>query len=607
MRIEKSHLKHLPDTNRIGHTCANLNGELFFIWGGSDELSNGSSSLTQTNANKKDGNCKLWIYETLTGYWRGRECSGECPPNLSGSTSCLIDRRMFIFGGHSSVIDNWLNDLYCLDLNTLSWLDVGSRAKCNPVKPIRCDKSVSWSYNSRLYVFGGYGWSQTEHFLHLLDLQKDLQLTADHRWPKIGWNNQLVEFEPRDNTWRWPTYKGPCPSARAAHSGALMGSKYYLFGGRDSRERLNDLYSLDMKTFTWTLLANVAEPASNPNPSSTAIFQLASNSSHTNHNRHSRTLSDVSDFAIDEDDDEDLEEISEADFECSTGNKSPGPRATHESELNDDEDDDDYDHECRFEYPHRSLLLERCSLGGSSAHESPERPPDQLKDRRDDRASQTASEFESNSMNRHTATCSTSSHTNNEASNTEWDGQSDANDSHELNDSPPPSNPTLDESQSVSHGSQESTANPKPAGRSFASFTPISDEEIILFGGIDSQDTILDDCWMYNISNTRWTQLDLRNQHPRLWHSGSRTKNNELVVIGGSCTNKVDEFCCDILSISLEPKSLKRLALDSVSRSIRMRCITRTPGVPSTLMRLIKLRKQAMILTMRQPKSNSSS
>jgi N-acetylneuraminic acid mutarotase len=442
-----SSVAELPDLHLMGHTCANLNGDLIFVWGGTND----------SVAFSSQPNTDLWIYETLTGYWRHRKCSGDCPPYLSSCSSALIGQKMYIFGGHCTAQDNWLNCLYCLDLDTFVWRDLGSQARAEPTKPIRSDKNVAWSYNNKMYVFGGYGWSQVEHYLELTDCQADLQLVPDIRWPKFGWNNQLVEYDPADGTWRWPSYKGKCPSARAAHSGALMGDKYFVFGGRDSHERLNDLYTFDMKSFEWQRIA---------------VF------SSTN-------------FGL--------------------------------PLIND-----------RQLTPRRQLshLLESNETG--------------------------------------------TDHTDNAAG--------------------PVQQASVDRV-----GGTTSTTPSLPAGRSFCSLIPISNEHMLLFGGVDSNDRNLDDCWIFNINTNQWTQItDFKHKRSRLWHTGAKTKQNEIVIMGGSSSEKIDEYCTDVFVMSFEPKSLKRLSLDAVSRSIRMKTIQRTKDLPSTLVKLIKLRKQALSLTMRQ-------
>lgn len=608
MRTESSNIRHLTDTNRMGHTCANLNGELFFIWGGqtAPEMSSGQAA----SAAGPTRNSHLWIYETLTGYWCKRQCAGDCPPYLTGSTSALIGQKMYVFGGHSTVHENWLNCLYCLDLDSLTWTDLGARAKVEPTKPIRADKCSSWAHAGRLYVFGGYGWSQLEHLLQLQDRQKDLQLASDQRWPQFGWNNQLVEFEPSQNLWRWPSYSGRCPSARAAHSGALVDNKYYLFGGRDSCQRLNDLYQLDMDSMHWTQIAVIAEPTLclQPRPVGRLARDHSQEASTSRPSHLVQTATNELEDADDDDDDDDDEagEPDEQDFPIAACSSRPACSRTgantigdadnnnnnnsSEFECTDTEEDDDNNYDGSLDRPHASSLLERWSLAsetsssllnGGEQNCSIETRADMADGGQQSQQNQPADEPDGE---RRQAIAQTS-------------------DEQRQQDAPELAvGPQLEADDATMADTVEQQV---PVGRSFCSFTPISKSELLLFGGISSQDKTLDDCWLFNVDSRRWSQLDLRSKQARLWHTAARTRNNELVVIGGSCSSKVDEFCSDVLILALEPKSLKRLALDSAARSVKMRSINRISNIPSTIYKLVKLRKQAIALTMRRNNSSA--
>ena len=568
MRTEVSSIKELPGMHLLGHSCANLNGDLLFVWGGTNE-----EVVAYLSASSRR-NASIWIYDTLTGYWRHRACSGDCPPYLSSCATCLIERKMYVFGGHSTVQDNWLNSLYCLDLETFIWRDLSPLSRAEPCKPVRSDKNLGWAFAGRMYVFGGYGWSQTEHYLELLDRQRDFHLAPDHRWPKFGWNNQLVEFEPVQAVWRWPTYSGRCPSARAAHSGALMGSQYFVFGGRDSHERLNDLYKLDMRSLHWTQVAAISEPGSVPprGPPTRHLLQTEEEEEEEEASIEQVTV---------------REELQDEEWNPSPSSSSNqrdlSSLAVHYEqdtydELDDDDDDDEAD---SFDYPHPSHLLERWSLSSGSADLGPESVGDQCRTPEDRAARLQMDQVQNDQQSQLVA----------EADG--GDEEQEANRRAALELAARAARDNEAELELVA----ATTGGRLPTGRSFCSFTPASNEDILLFGGVSSQDENLDDCWLFNIRQETWTQLNLKHKRARLWHTGSRTKYNEIVIIGGSSSDKINEYCTEVLSLSMEPKSLKRLALDAASRSIRMKAILRTKGLPPTLAKLIRLRKQAMLLT----------
>lgn len=561
VRIEFSNLKELPDFNRTGHTCANLDGDLFFLWGASSEQAGRDSHL--------------WIYDTLTGYWRHRNCSGECPPYLCGSTSALIGQTMYVFGGYSAAHDNWLNCLYCLDLNTFIWRDLGSSASAEPTKPVRSDKCVGWSYKGKLFVFGGYGWSQIEHLLQLLDQQKDFQLSPDFRWPKFGWNNQLIQFDPQQNSWTWPSYSGKCPCARAAHSGALMGDKYYVFGGRDSHQRLNDLYMLDMKTLQWTQLAafvdvkldqpighlsDLAENQDQDQPQPRANDLAQDPIDHTQE-EPSPSPSTSSNYQVDED------------FSSASSSSSHSCVGEETGQMTDDDEFDEDDDEYTFRPVFPSRMLERWSLSSEQSSSS---------------SSQVDGSNCGSIIQHSPLQLIEQSSTMDRAQTSSVELEQSSNVHRKLRTRP-----------------EGKSLNLRPIGRSFATFTPISNREIILYGGISSQDKELDECWLYDTETGQWRQIVSKLKQPRLWHTAARSKNNEVVIIGGSNSTKVDEFCSDVISISLEPKSLKRLAIDTAAKSLSMRSIQRVKRLPPTIYKLIKLRKQAIALTIRRQQART--
>lgn len=102
------------------------------------------------------------------------------PRGTSGATACLIDHQMFIFGGYTETGN--VNTMYRVNLNPLRYLrdeqndgevlpQITFEQVCvsNPdVSPMACDKSVSWSYDGRLYIFGGYGYEPSSKLIREL-------------------------------------------------------------------------------------------------------------------------------------------------------------------------------------------------------------------------------------------------------------------------------------------------------------------------------------------------------------------------------------------------------------------------------------------------------
>jgi len=118
--------------------------------------------------------------------------------------------------------------------------------------PSRRDKLCGWTYENRLYFFGGFGPridSDTSY------LKEDGNWVADHSVASQvlrGWNNQVICFDLDTKRWSSVPTTGPRPLPRAAMCCALLGDRVYIFGGRHEGTRRADMVCLDMKTFKWT-------------------------------------------------------------------------------------------------------------------------------------------------------------------------------------------------------------------------------------------------------------------------------------------------------------------------------------------------------------------
>lgn len=107
-----------------------------------------------------------------------------------------------------------------------------------------------------------------------------------------------------------------------------------------------------------------------------------------------------------------------------------------------------------------------------------------------------------------------------------------------------------------------------PVGRSWHTFTPLSDKRICLYGGYTTDCKTLDDLWYFNAVSSQWAQISLNNRMPRLWHTAVCTSNDDVLVFGG-CSNDILSNATtvhtnEILVIRLYPDSLLRLCLDVI-------------------------------------------
>ncbi|XP_002732492.1 kelch domain-containing protein 2-like [Saccoglossus kowalevskii] len=107
-----------------------------------------------------------------------------------------------------------------------------------------------------------------------------------------------------------------------------------------------------------------------------------------------------------------------------------------------------------------------------------------------------------------------------------------------------------------------------PCGRSWHSFTRVTDIHMLLYGGFDTECKTLGDCWVLNTQTLIWTQLE-QPWRPRLWHTAVSTNVGGEVIIFAGCQNNIlgsedSDHCYDLFHIHFTPKSLLRSCMDVV-------------------------------------------
>ncbi|XP_014242598.1 kelch domain-containing protein 2-like isoform X2 [Cimex lectularius] len=224
---------------RVGHVTVAYK-HLIVVWGGvlryQTNFRNDKTILAE----------QIWFYNTLTELWTLAECTGDVPLGHSGSTGVVCGDFLYLFGGlfGENSEFKYSNGLYRLNLKTLVWTQL------NPTGPApkKCDKGVGWEYKNKLYFFGGYGEGPSS-------LQRNIESTFlldINNQGFMGWNNQFICYDPEENAWSIPKVKGVPPNPRAAHAADIIGHLAFISGGREGDTRNNDLYCINMETFTWS-------------------------------------------------------------------------------------------------------------------------------------------------------------------------------------------------------------------------------------------------------------------------------------------------------------------------------------------------------------------
>ncbi|XP_053701187.1 kelch domain-containing protein 2 [Synchiropus splendidus] len=108
-----------------------------------------------------------------------------------------------------------------------------------------------------------------------------------------------------------------------------------------------------------------------------------------------------------------------------------------------------------------------------------------------------------------------------------------------------------------------------PIGRSWHSFTPVSPDQIFLFGGFTTDKQTLSDAWLYCVSKNQWKPFKHgHTDSPRLWHSACAGPDGEVFAFGGCANNLISHqravHSNKLLVFNVQPKSLFRVCMEAI-------------------------------------------
>lgn len=162
------------------------------------------------------------------------QTSGDVPSRRIGHGSVLVNKVLVVWGGDTRTDgqpDTSLDEgLYMLNLITSEWTRI---IIYGPSPNGRHRHTVAY-VKTKLYVFGGQADDSFMNDLCVFDLHS---LKNKAHW-------ELVKSDGKDN----------CPSKRAGHTSVVLGTRIYIFGGRDSQIHHNDTWCFDTDTRQWTKL-----------------------------------------------------------------------------------------------------------------------------------------------------------------------------------------------------------------------------------------------------------------------------------------------------------------------------------------------------------------
>ncbi|XP_017627199.1 acyl-CoA-binding domain-containing protein 4-like isoform X1 [Gossypium arboreum] len=166
-------------------------------------------------------------FDLQTGTWSMLKTYGKPPVSRGGQSVNLFGTTLVIFGGQGAN-RTLLNDLYILDLETMTWdeIDVAGVAP-SP----RSGHAAAVHAERYLLVFGGSSHATFFNDLHVLDLQ-------------------TME-------WSKPAQLGELPTPRAGHAGVTIGENWFIAGGGDNKSGASKTIVLNMSSFVWSVVTTV--------------------------------------------------------------------------------------------------------------------------------------------------------------------------------------------------------------------------------------------------------------------------------------------------------------------------------------------------------------
>ncbi|KAF7658350.1 hypothetical protein LDENG_00013990, partial [Lucifuga dentata] len=252
----------LPPCPRIGHSFT-LVGNKCYLFGG---LANDSED---TNGNTPRYLGDFYELELQSGSgvrgWNVPDTKGGGPSARESHTSVAYtghgSPKLYIFGGMQGVR---LDDLWQLDLDTMVWSTPHTRGST----PLPRSLHTASTIGNKMYVFGGWipvpetdkpndlgaEWICTNS-LSVLNLDAMIWQNLDPE-QRDDIQSQLQSQEPQSDD-----LYACRPKARAGHCAAIVGSRLYIWSGRDGyRKRTNTNYQVCCKDLWYLETVRPATP-----------------------------------------------------------------------------------------------------------------------------------------------------------------------------------------------------------------------------------------------------------------------------------------------------------------------------------------------------------
>jgi len=216
----------VPPTPRHSHAAAVYHSSMF-IFGGYD----GSyrSDLHEFNFSNR--------------IWSQVSCTGDIPRSRYRGTCVVCGDHMILHGGHDG--NRHLSDTHVFDFITSTWSTLSTEGTI----PSPRDSHVAVIHRKSMFLYGGSTGRAMSDFHELkLEFRRVWAPVAEatESMYRNNYNARSVEFVGYNNN---TEYVEPItPGARFCHVGVVYEGNFYIFGGYDGVNRLNDFLRFPLET-----------------------------------------------------------------------------------------------------------------------------------------------------------------------------------------------------------------------------------------------------------------------------------------------------------------------------------------------------------------------
>lgn len=158
--------------------------------------------------------------------------------------------RVYLFGGYNGT--SWLNDLWMFDIDTQCWTCLQESS----------DPALQHNLNSQNIDNDPVRGSVPSRRFGYVSVVHSNKFFLFGGFDGSQWLNDMYEFDFATKTWTEINAGGTLPSVRSCPAWAKDDTHVYIQGGYDGVERKADFFACDLATYTWTEMPCLGTPPS---------------------------------------------------------------------------------------------------------------------------------------------------------------------------------------------------------------------------------------------------------------------------------------------------------------------------------------------------------